>query len=90
MRKEKRVSHKEDKQAVKRTVKISWSSEGEKVIWVFDMVDNSGPFAFNTSRKDFDHRGILEKLLAYSRMTWEKCVDRPMTEENRNIIILRK
>ncbi|MBQ6971756.1 MAG: hypothetical protein IJP86_05290 [Synergistaceae bacterium] len=49
---------------------MSESSECEKVLWVFDMVDNKGQFAFDVNREDFEHRNFLEKLPAYSRMTW--------------------
>ena len=42
----------------------------EKVVWVFDMIDTSGPFAFDVNRKEFEHKDFLEKMLYYSRMTW--------------------
>ena len=70
MAREKRTNQKTSSPAIKKTVQVSQSSENEKVIWLFDMVDTSGPFAFDTSRKDFEHRNFLEKLLTYSRMTW--------------------
>lgn len=46
------------------------STDGEKIIWRFDRLDKSGPFAFDLSRSDFDHREMLEKIISYSNMTW--------------------
>lgn len=48
------------------------STDGEKVIWCFEWLDKSGPFSFDLSRPDFDHREILEKIIAYSNMTWSE------------------
>lgn len=46
------------------------STDGEKIIWRFDWLDKAGSFAFDLRRPDFDHREILEKIIAYSNMTW--------------------
>lgn len=46
------------------------STDWEKIIWRFDWLDKAGPFAFDLCRTDFDHREILEKIIAYSNMTW--------------------
>lgn len=70
MRREKRTNSRIASPAGKKTVRVSESSECEKVLWVFDMVDNKGQFAFDVNREDFEHRNFLEKLPAYSRMTW--------------------
>ena len=70
MAKEKRTSRKTGNVVDKKTVQLSQSSENEKVVWVFDMVDTSGPFAFDVNRKEFEHKDFLEKMLYYSRMTW--------------------
>ena len=70
MEKEKRTKRQTGIPASKKTVRVSDSSECEKVVWVFDMVDKAGQFAFDTNRKDFDHKNFIDKLLAYSRMTW--------------------
>ena len=39
-------------------------------VWYFDRLDKSGPFAFDTSRRDFRHREFIDKMVAYSNMTW--------------------
>ena len=39
-------------------------------VWRFDLLDRAGPFAFDTSRPDFQHREFLDKMIAYSNMTW--------------------
>ena len=70
MAKEKRTNRKTGNIADKKTIQLLQSSENEKVVWVFDMVDVGGPFAFNTNRKEFEHKNFLDKMLAYSRMTW--------------------
>jgi G3E family GTPase len=46
------------------------SSDKEKIHWCFDRLDTDGKFAFDLSRKDFDHHKVLEKIIAYSNMTW--------------------
>ena len=56
------------------------SSERLKIIWVFDMLDRNGIFAFNINRPDFDHKEFLDKLLAYSNMTWSQV--RAQTHDN--------
>ena len=70
MKKEKRTNSRTANNLTKKTVQKAESSENEKVIWVFDMVDNGGHFAFDITRKDFEHRNFLDKMLLYSRMTW--------------------
>lgn len=48
------------------------STDGEKVIWIFDGVDNNGKFAFKLDNieKDSNLKEIFDKLLSYSSMTW--------------------
>lgn len=36
----------------------------------FDKLDMDGKFSFDLSRKDFDHKEIFEKIIAYSNLTW--------------------
>lgn len=43
----------------------------ETPIWRFDKLDRTGKFAFDLSRKDFDHKEILQKLIEYGAMTWD-------------------
>ena len=47
-----------------------YSSEGMTPVWCYDKLDRDGPFAFDTARDDFQHREVLEKIIAYSNMTW--------------------
>ena len=49
-----------------------YSTDGRKVQWCFDYLDKGGKFAFNLSREDFDHYEVLEKIIAYSNMTWSE------------------
>ena len=55
----------------KRTVKVTgFSTDGKKVIWLFDMIDRAGRFAFDLNRPDFLYREVLEKVIDYGNMTW--------------------
>ncbi len=77
----KRTNQKGKYKASKRTIKeVGYSTEGEKVIWRFDMIDRSGKFAFDLSRDDFRYKEILEKLIDYSGMTWAEV--RRQTHDN--------
>lgn len=58
--------------AKKETVQTSQSSSNSKVIWVFDQIDRAGKFAFDTSRKKFNHKVVLDKMISYSGMTWSE------------------
>ncbi|HIW49818.1 MAG TPA: hypothetical protein IAA10_02535 [Candidatus Blautia intestinavium] len=67
----KRTNQKGRSKASKYTVKASgYSSDGEKVIWLFDMIDRSGVYAFDLNRDDFLHKEVMEKMIDYSNMTW--------------------
>lgn len=58
---------------IKRTVQEpQHSTVGEKVIWRFDMIDRVGKFAFDLRRNDFMHYEVMEKMIAYSNMTWQE------------------
>ncbi len=48
----------------------SYSSDGANIIWTFDRIDRDGPFAFDLSRPDFNHKEVLTKIVEYSSMTW--------------------
>ena len=62
---------KKDKNYVKESKPII-STDGEKIIWMFDKIDRSGNYAFDVNSVDFDHKEILGKMVDYSSMTWEK------------------
>ena len=66
----KRTVHETHGNPVKTTVQAEASSEGQKVIFLFDRIDRDGKFAFDVSRADFDHKGFLQKVIEYSGMTW--------------------
>ena len=70
MSKQKRIIHGQNNKTSKTTVRVDASSEGEKVIFLFDRIDRDGKFAFDVSRADFDHKGFLQKVIDYSGMTW--------------------
>lgn len=56
--------------AGRRASEAPYSSDGLRPIWCFDQLDLSGPFAFRTARADFDHRDFLDKMIAFSSLTW--------------------
>lgn len=55
----------------KTTVKQSYSSDTKKSVWLFDKIDRDGRFAFDINRNDFEHKHFLDKMISYSRMTWQ-------------------
>lgn len=59
------------------------STVGEKVIWRFDMIDRAGKFAFDLRRSDFMHCEVLEKMIAYSNMTWQE-IERQTHDQGRS------
>ena len=54
----------------KRTITNSFSTENNKVIWVFDNVDKDGIFAFDLNKIGTNCRLIFEKMMEYEAMTW--------------------
>ena len=46
------------------------STDDQCPIWIFQYIDREGKFAFDTSRKDFQHNLFWTKMIEYSRMTW--------------------
>lgn len=46
------------------------NTDKEKVVWLFDNLDTSDAFAFNSARDDFDAKEVMDKLISYSTMTW--------------------
>ena len=46
------------------------STDGGKIIWMFDKIDRSGNYAFDVNRADFDHKEVFGKMADYSSMTW--------------------
>lgn len=69
-KKEKNIPKKAKKEHSKVVGGSKHSSDGEKTVWYFDNLDKAGHFAFDLSRHDFNHREVLEKIIAYSNMTW--------------------
>ena len=66
----KRKEIRDKKMGGKRPIDEKLSFEGECPVWMFDMLDRAGPFAFDPTRRDFDAREFIEKMIAYSNMTW--------------------
>ena len=56
----------------KHTVKVNPKSNDSKEnpVWMFDMIDRSGKYAFDINREDFKHKEVLDKIISYSSMTW--------------------
>lgn len=50
-------------------LKIAYRDTGYPV-FRFDRIDKSGDFAFDTSKENFSHKDFLDKMIAYSNMTW--------------------
>jgi len=55
----------------RRSARPSQSTDNLNQIWVFDSVDRDGHFRFDPSRVDMNCRDILEKVVDYSRRTWQ-------------------
>ncbi len=45
---------------------------GENVVWCFSRIARNGTYAFDTTRADFEHKDFVEKLIAYSGLTWHE------------------
>lgn len=58
--------------AEKKVDKTRPQSESQCVIWMFDNPDVAGKFAFDIHREDFSVETVFEKLLSYSKMTWNE------------------
>ena len=54
----------------KTIVKNEVSYEATTPAWMFDKIDRNRKFAFDITRKDFEHYEFLDKMLAYATMTW--------------------
>lgn len=70
MAKNKKKISQEDTPLKKQVVTKDTGTANKNTIWVFDLLDVDEIFAFNLNRKDFDHHEFLEKMIAYSNMTW--------------------
>lgn len=46
------------------------SDNDQHPVFLFDLIDRDGKFAFAYWEKDFPHKEVLEKLIHYSLMTW--------------------
>ena len=70
-KKAKKTKRKESNAGTKRTVSNeSYSSDNEKMVWRFDMIDRSGKFAFDLNRDEFLHKDFIQKMMEYSEMKW--------------------
>lgn len=48
------------------------SSDQDRPVWSFANIDKSGKFAFDTTRKEFNHQDFVEKMIDYSGLTWQE------------------
>lgn len=48
------------------------SSEHCKIVWVFSEIDEADVFGFNIQRSDFDCKFIFDKIIQYSKRTWNE------------------
>ena len=70
MKRQKHV-HKKGNVRLKKEVVLSPKSQNTGFpIFRFDRIDKQGAFAFDTTRTDFKHKDFLDKMIAYSQMTW--------------------
>lgn len=70
MKRQKQV-HKKGNVRLKKEVVLSPNSQNTGFpIFRFDRIDKQGAFAFDTTRTDFKHKDFLDKMIAYSQMTW--------------------
>lgn len=66
----KRTVRNNPKNDSKNVILDKLSTDNDKSIWLFDMLDKSGIFAFNIHRDDFNSTDILEKIILYSNLSW--------------------
>lgn len=64
-----KTSHEKFKRA---TVKNEIGYENAVPVWMFDKIDRNGKFAFDLKRKDFEYCEFLDKMIAYTTMTWSR------------------
>lgn len=64
---------KAQKQSLSKTIPSSSESTDDKnVIWVFDILDKGGEFAFNIDCDNFRHHDFLDKMISYSNRKWSE------------------
>ena len=69
---EKIVAGSKRSQSKKAVSGAKYSTDACKIVWCFDDLDTAGAFAFNLTREDFDYKEVLQKIIAYSNMTWSE------------------
>ena len=52
-------------------------------VFHFDYVDKDGKFAFNPGRSDFKHKEVLQKIIDFSKLTWNEVLSHS-TSSRRN------
>lgn len=70
-----------DNNIKKKPIVNKKSTDNCRVIWHFHKVDNDGCFAFSPKISGFKADEVIEKLLAYSKMTWAEV--KKQTHDNR-------
>lgn len=61
----------------------SRSTISERPIWRFNLLDRDGEFAFDLSRRDFQYKEVLQKLMDYGNMTWGE-IDRQQHDRGKS------
>lgn len=69
---EKKTAKNGSDQPEKRTAKQTYSSDRLYPVWRFDKLDRGGKFAFDLNREDFEHKHFLDKMISYSRLSWQE------------------
>lgn len=69
---EKTVVGSKSRQSKKTVSGDKYSTDNCKIVWRFDDLDIAGAFAFDLNRGDFEHKEVLQKIIAYSNMTWSE------------------
>lgn len=56
-----------------KTAKLSLATGSQRnPIFHFEYVDKDGEFAFNPGRTDFKHKEVLQKIIEFSKLTWNE------------------
>ena len=68
----------------KKIIRDKHSTDNEKIVWMFDMIDRNGKFAFDVCRDDFNHQCVLSKLIDYGNMSWSEIKKQTHDKDNKS------
>lgn len=60
------------------------STDGKKMVWIFDSIDRDGDFRFDLNRDDMDSGLMLRKIVDYSNRTWQEIKRETHDKNNRS------